>query len=272
MIYILNAPIQWGKVGMVLGIIAGLAVLFGLLILIVTKVCHIDEDKKVAAILEHLAGANCGGCGHSGCSGFAECLACGKASLSDCKVTSDEEKQIICQIAGIEMSNEEPTVAVVRCAGGKDAVDKFDYVGYEDCLSQTVIMGGDKLCTSSCLGGGSCTSVCPVGAIKVNEQGVAFVDKTICTSCGACINKCPRLVIDRIPAKAPIYVACSSKCKAREVMNMCKSGCIGCGLCARSCPNGAITMVDNLPVIDYDKCTGCLTCVSKCNRKILRVH
>ena len=93
MIDILSASVQWDKVGIVLGIIAALAVLFAVLILIVTKVCKITEDEKVVKILEHLAGANCGGCGHSGCEGFAQCLACGKASLDDCKVTSDEEKR-----------------------------------------------------------------------------------------------------------------------------------------------------------------------------------
>ena len=35
---ILSATIQWSKVGMVLGIIAGLAILFGILIIVVTKV------------------------------------------------------------------------------------------------------------------------------------------------------------------------------------------------------------------------------------------
>ena len=269
---ILCANIQWSKVGMVLGIIAGLAILFGILIIVVTKVCHIEEDEKVTAILSHLAGANCGGCGHSGCSGFAESLACGKACIGDCKVTSKEEKEIICKIAGIEMSDEEPTVAVVRCSGGVNAVDKFDYVGYEDCINQMVIMGGDKLCSTACLGGGSCVKVCPVGAIKIDGDGVAHVDKSICISCGACIGKCPKTVIARIPAKAKVYVSCNNHCKAKEVMNACKKGCIGCGMCARSCPHGAITMVDNIPVFDYDNCTGCMTCVEKCPRKVIKVH
>ena len=45
---------------------------------------------------------------------------------------------------------------------------------------------------------------------------------------------------------------------------------IGCGLCAKNCPEQAITMVNNLPVIDYSKCTGCMTCVAKCPRKTIK--
>ena len=53
-------------------------------------------------------------------------------------------------------------------------------------------------------------------------------------------------------------------------MNACKVGCIGCGLCAKNCPQGAITMENNLPVINYDKCNGCKTCVTKCPRKCIK--
>ena len=271
MYWTILSAIRWGKVGMVLGIVAALAIVFAILILVVTKVCRIQEDEKVTAILEHLAGANCGGCGCSGCAGFAQALASGKACLGDCAVTSKEEKAVIAQIAGLPVDDSEPTVAVVRCAGGENANDKFDYCGNDSCLMRQSVMGGAKACSAACLGGGSCTLACPQGAIRVRD-GVASVDKSICTSCGACIHKCPRALIERIPVSAPGYVACSNRCRAKDVMNACKVGCIGCGLCARNCPNGAITMQDNLPVIDYAKCDGCKTCVAKCPRKIIREH
>ena len=85
----------------------------------------------------------------------------------------------------------------------------------------------------------------------------------------ATMAKWPKGIIDRIPSSAPVYVACSSECKGKDVMNVCKVGCIACGICEKSCPHGAITMNGNLPVIDYSKCTGCLTCVAKCPRKII---
>lgn len=268
---LINA-VQWGKVGLVLGIIAALATVFGILILIVTKICRIQEDEKVLKILEHLAGANCGGCGHTGCEGFAKALAEGKACLGSCKVTSDEEKKFISEINGIPFVSEQRTVAVVKCGGGTRSTDKFTYVGNEGCINQMVFHGGRKLCATGCLGGGTCEKLCPVGAIKLDAEEVAYVDKSLCTSCGACILKCPKKIIGRIPASAPVYVACSTDCRGKETTSFCSAGCIACGLCARNCPEKAIAMVNNLPVFDYEKCTGCLTCVAKCPRKIIKVH
>jgi len=267
---ILANAVNWASVGIVLGIIAGLAVVFAVLILIVTKICHVHEDEKVLKILEHLAGANCGGCGHTGCEDFAKCLACGKAELNDCKATSNEDKAVIAQLAGLEFTAEEATVAVVRCSGGDQAADKFDYIGNPGCVNQMVYQGGRKICATACMGGGTCQTVCPVNAISVRENEIAFVKREICLSCGACINACPKHCIDRIPASAKVYVACRTHCKGKETMSFCKMGCIGCGMCMRKCPQGAITMVDNLPVIDYAKCTGCMTCVEKCPRHCIK--
>lgn len=265
---LLNAKINWGGVGLVLGIIAGLAVFFSILILVVTKLCHIDEDEKVLMIIENLAGANCGGCGHSGCASFAKAVAEGKADINACHATSNDSKKVIASICGMNFEEEEPTVAVVKCNGGKESFDKFEYIGNPGCENQMVMLGGRKFCPTGCMGAGSCVSVCPVGAIKV-ENDLSHIDRSLCISCGACILKCPKNCIERVPASAPVYIACSTHCKGRDVTTSCKNGCIGCGICAKNCEYGAITMVDNLPVIDYKKCTGCKKCVEKCPRKCI---
>ncbi|MBQ8647786.1 MAG: 4Fe-4S dicluster domain-containing protein, partial [Oscillospiraceae bacterium] len=41
--------------------------------------------------------------------------------------------------------------------------------------------------------------------------------------------------------------------------------------CAKNCPEQAITMDNLLPVINYDKCTGCGTCVTKCPKKVIKM-
>lgn len=267
---LLAVSVNWKTFGIVLGIFFAIALIFTILIIIVTKVCKVEEDKKVAAILERLGGSNCGGCGCSGCSAFAQKLAEGKGDVHDCRATSNENSKEIAKILGIEIEDVEPTMSVVKCSGGMNAKDRFEFIGYTGCANlATTFQGGNKACSYGCLGGGECLTKCPHDAITIVE-GVSVIDKTRCTSCGACINACPKNIIERIPRRAKVYIGCSSKCKGKDVMNACSKGCIACGKCAKVCPEGAIKMVDNLPVIDYSKCTGCKTCAQACPRNTIR--
>ena len=201
----------WISVGIVSAVFAGSALLIGLLILVVGKVFKVDVDEKITKIMDNLAGANCGGCGCSGCSGFASKLASGGAELSDCHVTSPEKKAEIAKLLGIELKDEEPTVAVVHCKGGiENCADKFEYKGNPTCAANAALYGGNKACSYACLGCGDCKAVCPENAISVDGR-LAQVDPDRCVSCGACITACPKGIIDRIPSSAPVYVACSSE-------------------------------------------------------------
>jgi ferredoxin len=59
-------------------------------------------------------------------------------------------------------------------------------------------------------------------------------------------------------------VLCNNKEKGAVARKHCQNACIGCKKCEKTCPHGAITVVDNLAVIDYDKCTGCGECAGAC--------
>ncbi len=266
---LLTNSINWTTVLIVVAIVAVLAVLFSVLIVLISKLCAVKTDEKESQIMENLASANCGGCGFNGCQDFAKALLEGKADLSMCGPTPNENKKIIAKILEIPFSEQEEKYAVVKCAGGINATNKYDYIGLEGCGAQSKVLGGKKTCPSGCLGGCSCVKLCPYHAIKLVND-VAYVDKSLCESCGVCVKVCPKTLIELIPKTAKVYVACSSKCKGKEVIDSCKVGCIACGLCAKACPENAIEMIDNLPAINYSKCTGCLTCVEKCPRKTIR--
>lgn len=261
--------VNWGTVGIVAAIVAVISVLFGALIVLVSKLCFVKEDEKVKSISEKLAGANCGGCGYAGCADFAKALAEGKADISACGATAKENKADIAAILGIPYSSEEEKIAVVHCGGGDACKDKFLYVGNTDCAVQKSFQGGKKACSFGCLGGGTCKDKCGYGAIEI-KNNLAKTNNALCEACGACVKACPKSIIGFIPKSAKVYIACSSLCRGKEVMDACKNGCIGCGLCAKNCPALAIEMVNNLPVIDYAKCTGCKTCVGKCPRKCIK--
>ncbi len=268
MLYNLLQPIQWNKVGIVIGIFAAVAVLLIALILVVAKVCKVDVDEKVTKILENLAGANCGGCGCTGCAGYASKLCKGEASLEECHVTSAEKKQEIACLLGVPYEDSTPTVSVCHCLGGENAKDAYQYVGAKDCAEQKLLSGGSKVCKYGCLGDGNCASACPDGGITL-PHGCAQVNCDLCTSCGGCIKACPQNLFSRIPADAKVYIGCSSRDRGKAVMDACTRGCIACGKCAKVCPSNAITMVENLPVIDYEKCIKCGKCAESCPRKTI---
>jgi ferredoxin len=59
-------------------------------------------------------------------------------------------------------------------------------------------------------------------------------------------------------------IMCSNTQKGADARKACKNACIGCKKCEKTCPNGAITIINNLAVIDYNKCTNCGACVNEC--------
>lgn len=246
-----------------------LALVFGITLAVLGKKFAVAEDERVSQVRDKLSGANCGGCGYAGCDAFAKAVVEGKADINACSATSAENKKLIADIMGQSIDAQE-TIIVVACRGGKNAADKYEYMGYGNCQSMELLGGGRKQCKWGCLGMGSCVDACPYMAIQVGQDGYAVVNREKCVKCGRCVSICPKGIVKRVPATAKYYVACSNCLRGgKEVRALCSVGCIGCGLCARVCPQGAITLQNNLAVIDYDKCTGCGLCAQKCPSKCI---
>ena len=252
---------------LVLGIMGGV---FGAMLAYASKIFHVDVDPKQEAVRNCLAGANCGGCGFPGCDGYAAAVAAGKAPTNKCVAGGAEAAAKIAEIMGVSAEAEEPRVAFVPCSGADGHAElRFNYTGPVDCRA-AMLFGGksNKLCTFACIGFGNCTKACQFDAIHI-ENGVAKVDREHCVGCGACADVCPKSIIKLIPKSQTVMPACSSMDKGAKVMKMCDRGCIGCMKCQRECQFGAITVVNNLAVIDSEKCTRCGHCAEVCPRHII---
>ncbi len=251
------------------GIFAGLGILLGLLLAIASRVFAVKTDERIERINEVLPGANCGGCGYSGCAALAAAIVKGEAPANACRAGGEKAAKEIGEIMGVEVTALEPQRALVRCSGGGNVKQKYLYEGAPDCIAAERMSGGDKECPAGCIGLGTCISVCRYGAISL-QNGQAVVDRLKCTGCGACSQICPKHLIELVPADAVYSVMCHSPEPGALTRKQCNAGCIGCRICEKNCPSGAITVNGCIASIDYSKCTSCGLCAEKCPRKIIR--
>lgn len=258
---ILQPLLILGILGLVFGVVLGFA----------AKKFHVEVDPIIPKLRDSLPGANCGGCGFTGCDAYAKALAEGTAKPGACPVGGDSVTAQLAEILGVEADDTEKMVAFVKCCGTPDVASvQYDYHGIHSCIEAAVLPGGGpKSCAHGCMGFGSCVDVCQFDAIHI-ENGVARVDKKRCVACGACVQACPKHLIDLVPASQEIHVYCSNPDRGKDVKAVCESGCIGCTLCVRNCPNQAISMQGGIAVIDPSKCTQCGLCQEKCPAKVIR--
>ena len=252
--------------------VGGLALLFGIILGFSAKKFAVESDPKVDRIIKVLPGANCGGCGFPGCGVFAERVVTGEASYNGCSPGGQSTAAKIAGEMGIDAAPVSRKVAFIKCDGSEDNIRRnYKYDGPKSCVSASQLAtGGNKTCAYSCIGLESCKNTCQFGAIKmVNSIAVVIAEK--CTACGKCVKVCPKHLIEIVPEHNAVRVVCNSRDKAKAVRDNCRAGCIGCTLCKKNCKAGAITVVDNIAHIDYEKCTQCMECVNKCPSKAIKV-
>ena len=243
----------------------GIGLFFGLILSIAKIKLAVERDPKIELVNEALPGANCGACGLPGCQAYATKIVEEQYEISLCPVGGDETIQKIAAILGLEpVESAVHMTARVHCQGGNAAVTRFAYNGPRTCSAATNTMGGFKICEYGCLGLGDCTRVCPFDAIHMGEEGLPVVIREKCTGCNNCVDVCPRDIITLVPETTDVVVMCLNEEKAPLMKKGCTVGCIGCKLCEKNCPEEAITVVNFRAIIDYDKCTNCLTCAEVC--------
>lgn len=242
----------------------------GLILAYAAKKFRVESDPRVEEVLACLPGANCGGCGHPGCAGYAAAVVEKGAAVDLCAAGGEAAARKIAAIMGQTVTVREPMFAFVHCDG--DGVKpRFHYSGVIDCKAASVmgLAGSFQNCPYGCLGLGSCIATCPFGALRFNDNNVVVVDETVCAGCGKCIQACPRHLISLVPESKVVLTRCSNRDKGAKANKACNHSCIACGLCVNACPAKAITLQNNAAVIDFDLCECCGRCVEACPKHLI---
>lgn len=253
--------------------LAGLGLIAAIVLYFVASKFKVYEDPKIDEVEEALPSANCGGCGFPGCRAFAEATV--KSAKENktidglfCPVGGNEVMQTVGSIVGLQVEAQAPLIAVVRCNGtSAHTPAKVKFEGVSSCAFAHTLYVGEGGCMYGCLGEGDCVAACDFDAIHMDpETGLPVVNDK-CTACGACVDACPRSIIElrkKGPKDRRIFVSCVNQEKGAPAKKNCEVACIGCAKCVKACKFDAITLNNFLAYIDFEKCTLCRKCVEEC--------
>jgi len=132
--------------------------------------------------------------------------------------------------------------------------------GAAGCASFARAVVEGKLPTGGCPVGGA-----DVSALIADIMGVEF-------SAGHPLRpvvRCQARQEDRLGRAEYNSIGTCDEANVVGGLQACTYGCLGFGDCFDACRYDAITMIDGLPVIDYEKCTNCGACSKACPRNII---
>lgn len=259
---------------MVLIVMAGVGILFGLILAVANKKFAIEVNPLIHVVEDALPKGQCGACGYAGCAAYAEAVVLDeKVAPNLCVPGKETVAKVIADLTGKANEKMESRIAHVKCSGTRErAVQSYHYTGVKDCVAANLLQGGPKGCKYGCMGFGTCVKACPFGALSMGENGIPVVDKNTCTGCGACEAVCPKKVIDMVSENSLALIECNSKEKGAAAKKLCSTACLGCGICAKNCSYQAIKIENNLAVVDSKICMEqCKepTCTAKCPTKAI---
>lgn len=228
------------------------------------------EDPRIDEVDRELPAANCGGCGFPGCHNFAEaCVKSDDLNSLFCPVGGNETMAKVAKVLGREIEEKDKQIAVIRCNGAPQFRQKTnEYDSAANCTIAANLYSGDTACQYGCLGLGECVDSCNFDAMYMDpETNLPVVLEDKCTACGACVEACPKDIIELRPVgkkSRRIFVSCINQDKGGPAKKACSVACIGCSLCLKECNYDAITIENFLSYIDPKKCVLCRKCVSVC--------
>jgi Na+-translocating ferredoxin:NAD+ oxidoreductase RNF subunit RnfB len=253
-------------------ILSALGILFGVGLAFASRAFAVQTDERVAQVREILPGANCAACGYTGCDGYAAAVVAGEAAPNLCSVGGADTAGKIGVIMGVAVGAMERKVARVKCAGTLAVCKaKFEYDGIPDCTAANLTHEGPSACGYGCVGFGNCVKACAFDAIYVDD-GLATVIPSRCTACGKCAAACPKKLIELVPADAGYTVRCMNRDRGALTRKYCTAGCIGCMRCVKACLVQAVTVTNNLAVIDPAKCRQCGECSRVCAQNCITLY
>lgn len=165
-------------VGIAIGVLVALALVFGALLGFAAVRYRVDGNPVVDQINDLLPQTQCGQCGHPGCKPYAEAIANQDEAINKCPPGGESTVQALADLLGVEAqpldvegdaSDNRPKIARIREA--------------------------------ECIGCTKCIQACPVDAILGAAKQMHTVIESECTGCDLCVEPCPVDCIDMLPVE-----------------------------------------------------------------------
>jgi electron transport complex protein RnfB len=152
--------------------IAGLALIFGLILGYSAQRFRVEGDPIADQIDALLPQTQCGQCGYPGCRPYSEAIAAGEADINLCPPGGEATVLALADLLG---RDPKPLEAEVR----EKAVAVID--------------------ENTCIGCTLCIQACPVDAILGAAKQMHTIIENECTGCELCLEPCPVDCIIMVP-------------------------------------------------------------------------